>query len=757
MCMKMTWSIKKTGYMPEDITSDGNRFLTGNGYMGIRGTLEEYRRQQLPAVNLAGICDQAGEGWREPLNAPNPLYTCIKVDGEEYRLPEKTPLTHECELDYRHGFFRRSTQWRTPRGNITVRSERFADVAQIHRIGMKYTVTADFHAEVEIITGIDGDVWDIHGPHYDSLAMYQDENVLGMDATAHEKGNHVYVSDKAVWEFPAEVKIRTEDRGIYRRIIFITEKGASYTVYRWAHVYTDLDAWDGTDVAAEIKEQTKKAGCVRYEEIKKAHEKIWEERWLHSEVLIEGDDRAMEALNYSLYHLHCIAPRHKAGLSIPARGLSGQTYKGAVFWDTEMFMLDFFLYTEPEVARNLMKYRIETLPGARKKAREYGYRGAFYAWESQEGGYDACSDYNVTDVFTGRPMRTYFRDKQYHISAAVVYGIMHYTEITGDDSLLLEGGAQTVLECAAFYYDLMVKKVDGERYEIRDCIGPDEYHERVNNNGYTNRMAKYTLESAIYLLNRPELLDRTDILSRTDLSETGGPAEIDSAAGTGGGFIPDAKERKRLQAVYEEAVRRLYLPEPDANGIIPQFDGYADLEDVSVEEVRGRLLHEKEYWGGAYGVAAHTKVIKQADVVTWLNMFPEDFPEDIQRKNWEYYEPRTEHGSSLSACMYAMLACRLDMADRAYPFFMKSAAADLSGGGKEWAGLVYIGGTHPAAAGGAYMTAAEGFAGMSVKNGEITVNPHLPATFGKMSFRMHCRGKEYQITVKKEGTEITPL
>lgn len=725
----MDWKIKKRGYRAEDISSDGNRFLIGNGYMGIRGTLEEYGKEQLAAVNLAGIYDKVGDGWREPLNAPNALYTYIKVDGEIYRLPEKEPLKHECVLDYRHGIMIRETTWRTPRGNVTVKSEKFADAERIHRIAMRYTVTADFHADMEIVTGIDGDVWDIHGPHYDKLELIEEKGILSIAAVTHEKAQRVSVSETGTWDFPSEVKIKKEEKGILRRIIFVTDCNVPYTLDKWIGIYTSNDCGAPEDLSyKEI------ISCLEedYEEAKEAHKKSWEKRWQHSEVLIEGDCQAMEALNYSLYHLHCIAPRHKEGLSIPARGLSGQTYKGAVFWDTEMFMLDFFLYTEPAIAGSLMKYRIETLPGAREKAKQYGYSGAFYAWESQEGGYDACSDYNVTDVFTGRPMRTYFRDKQYHISAAVVYGIMRYTQITGDYSLLEEGGAQVVLECAEFYYSLLYKKAGEEKYEIHDCIGPDEYHERVNNNGYTNRMAKYTFENAV---KTAELL----------------------TAGELGPYEDEAQSLHSLKERYADAAAKIYIPMPDENGIIEQFDGYGLLEDVSVEEVRARLLHEKEYWGGAYGVAAHTKVIKQADVITWLNLFPEDFPEEIMEKNWQYYEPRTEHGSSLSACMYAILACRLGMASRAYPFFLKSAAADLAGGGKEWAGLVYIGGTHPAAAGGAYMTAVKGFAGVYMEEGEIKVKPHLPAAWQKMRFRIHYMQKEYQIEITKDNAVIVPV
>ena len=728
----MNWRLKEEGYDRERITKLGNKFLTGNGYMGIRGTLQEYEKEQYPAINLAGIYDQVGDAWREPLNAPNGLYTYIVYDDIPYRLPEKEAAEHHTELDYRYGIYTRVTSWNTDKGILRIRSERFASLEEKHLIVMKYEIYAEKEGRISLITGIDADVWDINGPHYDELQCSRKGDVIQVVGITHENRDEVYVSQCYSAEADVEEKLLQNDRKLLRHLEFRTEAGGVHTFYMWVSVYTSKDDKAGKDLADTA---VRAAGRLGYDELVRKHKEEWERKWGISEVVIEGDPEAMEALNYSLYHLHCIAPRHKPGLSIAARGLSGQTYKGAVFWDTEMFMLDFFLFTEPEVARALLRYRIDTLDGARKKAGQYGYQGAFYAWESQEGGYDACSDYNVTDVFTGRQMRTYFKDKQIHISSAIVYGIMRYTAFTGSKDILREGGAKVILECAVFYYDLLWQKADGRRYELHDVIGPDEYHERVNNNAYTNRMAKFTFDSAVHIL--------------TTLSELG------------------EKVRSQLSEIYDcddllrrfrEASERIYIPRADTNtGIIEQFDGYGALEDISIEEVRSRLLHEKEYWGGAYGVASHTKVIKQADVITMLNLFSAEYEEDILRKNWEYYEPRTEHGSSLSACMYSMLACKCRMPDLAYPFFMKSALSDITQQGKEWAGLVYIGGTHPASSGGAYMTAIEGFAGIHEENGELKAVPNLPSKWEHMLFKIVYRDNIYQIEVGKTKAAITNL
>ena len=721
----INWKIREKDFDKSKISYLGNKFLIGNGYMGVRGTLAEYGKVNLAAVNLAGIYDKVGDGWREPLNAPNGFYTYLIVDGEALKLPDKEPEVHFVELDYRYGIFKRHSEWKTSRGTLTFDSERFVSMNDVHLGVMKCTIKADFHADVKVVYGIDADVWDINGPHYDKLEYIEDD-IIGAIGTTHEKGYKVVVCADDKTSFPCEKKVYVEDKKVLKDINFITEVNKEYVIERFFSVYTSKDSVSCVEKATD---EVVLALSNGYEAAVNKHKDKWNSLWNISEVIIEGDDKAMEALNYSLYHLHCIAPRHSDSLSIAARGLSGQTYKGAVFWDTEMFILDFFLMTEPHVAKSLMKYRIDSLDGAKEKAKSYGLDGAFYAWESQEGGFDACSDYNVVDVFTKRPMRTFFKDKQVHISSAVVYGIGKYLKTTGDTSILSEGGAHTIIECALFYYSLLLKRAVSPYYEIHDVIGPDEYHERVNNNGYTNRMAKYTFEQAVNVIELKDKLSKEeqDILNSYNLEE--------------------------LKNKFVDAAENLYIPQADENGVIPQFDGYFDLEDASIDEVRSRLLDPKEYWGGAYGVASHTQVIKQADVVTWLNMFSDEFDLDTKLKNLEYYETRTEHGSSLSACMYALLACKCGNPDKAYDFFMKSASADIKQGGKEWAGLVYIGGTHPAAAGGAYMVALQGFGGLSFDGEAININPNLPEGWNRLTFKINYKDKLYEIDIN--GKDVT--
>ena len=205
----------------------------------------------------------------------------------------------------------------------------------------------------------------------------------------------------------------------------------------------------------------------------------------------------------------------------------------------------------------------------------------------------------------------------------------------------------------------------------------------------------------------------------------------------------------------KDSSENILIKEPNSNGIIEQFDGYFKLEDASRNPVRSRIINPKEYWGGPYGVAADTQVIKQADVVAMLSMFKDDYTKEIMEENLKYYEPRTEHGSSLSACMYSLLACYTDNPEIAYPMFMKSAKADLVKGGKEWAGSIYIGGTHPAAAGGAWIVAVKGFAGISEQNGRLICTPRLPKKWKGMSFKFMYRNKIYNTAITPDDVSIS--
>lgn len=728
------WIVRQDGFRREDIAKHGGKFIIGDGRLGVRGTLEEFGAAELAACTLAGLYDRVGDLWREPVNAPHAFGARVRVDGAPVSVLTLDPVEHHQEVDLRVAMHRRRSVFRLADGNeVTLVAERFLCLDRPGSGVMHFEFSASRDCTVELETGIDGEVWDINGPHLECFEARPAEAECEADllnCRTQEAGVVVSVATVLRADFPCVAEFAAGGRVLRRRLSFTARAGKVFAFDKFAVVRTGAD--DVADPAAVARAEAVAAAGLGRIALLDASRRAWDARWAAADVRIEGDEAAQLALRYSIYQLLVIAPTDERS-SIPARGLSGQVYKGAVFWDTEIFMQPFFDHALPEIGRRLVRYRCRTLDGARRKAAELGHRGAFYAWESQETGDEACSYFNVTDVFTKRPMRTYFRDKQVHISADVALAVWRHHRLTGDVSLLVEGGAEVVLECARFFVSLVWFKPERGRYELLDVVGPDEYHERVDNNAFTNAMAAETLRIAlevVALLERERPVFLAELLERLDY----------------------AVDLERVR----EIAPRLHQPVPDpATGVIEQFGGYHRLEDTTPGELKKRLLDPTEYWGGGNGVAVATKVVKQADVVLMLHLFPDMHDAAVRRANWEYYEPRTEHGSSLSPCVYALLAAELGKVEWAYKYFLRTATIDLTGESKQYVGPLYIGGTHPAANGGAWMAAVFGFGGLRLDGETMRIEPRLPASWSALEFGFHWRGRRFSARLTRACIELS--
>lgn len=722
----MNFIVKESGFDKKKVMLDGTRFFVGNGYMGVRGTLEEFGKEELCGCTLAGVYDQVGEGWRELVNAPNGLYTRLFVDGAEMNALEVEPLAHEMELDLRRAVLTRETEY----DKVKVKTERFASADNLHLLMLRYSVTAKQDCEITVDTGIDANIWDINGPHLPTVDEGAVGELLYIDGETAELGNTVAVCGVMKTDFDYKLeRVVTENRRSLRVFSFAMKAGETATFVKYITIYTSVDGV--ADPLKTAQEAVKTVSQQSFTELLAAHERVWAERWEAADVQITGDDEAQLALRYNIYIMYSNVPTHTDKVAIPARGLAGQVYKGAMFWDTEVYMMPLFNYTHPDYARNLAYYRVNTLDGAREKAREYNFDGAFYQWECQETGKDACTDFAVIDIFTGRPLRTHFRDQQIHISGDVAYGIWEHYIATGDEAVLLDGGAEAILECARFFYSYAYFKKTKNRYELLEVTCADEYHERVHNNFYTNIMAKYTLEMAtkvLDLLKEKYPKKYEELMTKLDYAKD----------------VPNIREM----------AERLYVPAPDENGIIEQFDGYNKLECPTVAELKSRIIDPREHLGAPVGLMTETQIIKQADVVLGLLLFSDRYPLEIRRKNWEHYEPRTEHGSTLSAAIYAILAAQVGFSDWAYKFFMKTATIDLSGNYRLYVGDLFIGGLHTAANGGTWMAAVQGFGGFKFDGEKLIVNPVLPEKWQSLSYKVICRGCRYEVEATKKQVTV---
>lgn len=682
----------KKGFQLDNVISYGNMFLIGNGHLGYRGTLEEFSRNEMVGLNVVGVYDQYKDKWKESLNMPNPFFALLKSEDNEFSVLKNIHLDHQVTLDLSKAMFKRKTTY----NEVEIKSERFVSHYHDNLLAMKYEVKVLKDIKLNLTIGMDENIYEINGPHFPLKEITLNNNVVCFKGKTNSNKK---IYEQVNYHFPSSCIVNSFNNGLFD-VTINGKENKTYTFIVIAKIF---------EKKPKILINYKKKD---YEMLKRKHIEVLENKWKISDVKIKGNKEADFALRYSIYHL-LILGNEKHITSIPARGVSGQTYKGAIFWDTEIFMLPFFTLTNPKVAKNLLLYRINTLSGALRKAKKYGYDGAFYAWESVDKGKEACSIYNVTDPITNKKIRTYFKDKQIHISADVAYGIIQYCRVSNDDSLIIEGGLKVMCEVIKFY--LSYAKFINNKYHLYDVLGPDEYHERVNDNAFTNYLVYFVTQETIKYLYKYE--------SNSNLIDT---------------FV-DFKEK-------------LYLPSVNNDNLIEQFDGYFAKEDVSIEVLKTRLKHPKEYWGGKNGVASNTKVIKQADVVTLLVLLSNDFDNEVKMANFDYYIKYTEHGSSLSSSMYSILASNINKTDIAYDMFIKSASIDLGTNQKMFAGGIYIGGTHPASNGGAYLSVVFGMLGLQFIDNKIVLNPHLPKKIKGINFNILYQNKKYNINVFNDNT-----
>jgi trehalose/maltose hydrolase-like predicted phosphorylase len=454
-----------------------------------------------------------------------------------------------------------------------------------------------------------------------------------------------------------------------------------------------------------------------------AHTTAWAREWEQCDVIIEGDEKAQIALRFNLYHLLIAAPRRDERVSIGAKTLSGYGYRGHAFWDTEIFMLPFFSYTRPEIARNLLSYRWHNLPGARKKASQNGFRGAQYPWESAATGEEVTPTWVPHPTERTQLIRIWTGDIEIHVSADIAYAVYQYWQTSGDDEFLCQRGAEMILETARFWADRAEWKAERGRYEFTNVIGPDEYHDHVDNNAYTNYFARWHLLVACQLVDwlKAHFPKRFEELTEQLTLESG--------------------ELKNWQSMIDQ----VFIPSDPETGLIEQFDGYFNRREVNLGKYEDRVISMQALFG--IEEINLTKVLKQPDVLMLLYLHPEAFDDQTVRSNYAYYTPRTDHtyGSSLGPTIQSIMACRVGKLEEAYEHFMRAACADLfdiRGNSKD--------GIHGASAGGLWQAVVFGFAGLQVNSAGWSLHPNLPPGWKRVMFKFCYHGKLQEVEVKNQ-------
>lgn len=735
------WIILQPEYNPEENLKFESLFNLSNGYLGIRGSHEEGGKITLPYLYINGVFDKSETFMRELATLPNWLGIKLYIEKELIGIENCKILKFSRVLDMKQAILAKSILLRDKKGRETlIEGIRFVSRANIHRMGIKLYVTPlNYSGIIEVENIIDGSIINFYdAPRFKVKHTYMTANEkLDKDGVYIEvatRDNHLHVGTGCWIEAYKNGKSILKNR-MFRAFgeqgiefsDFDAIEGETVEIIKYVSMYTEREVARYA-LHVKVKEEIDRFMETGFEGELAAHRVIYDNMWKVADIRIAGDFELDRAVRFNIFHLMSTGNEYDDRVNVGAKLLSGEEYGGHAFWDTEIFMLPFFAYIFPKTARNLESYRYHLLEAARANARKNGYQGAQYPWESADDGTEQCPDWTIEP--DGSCYRCYVAVYEHHVTAAVAYGIYNYVKITRDMEFLLNQGVEILTETARFWASRCEYNLTKDRYEINQVTGPDEWHEPVNNNLYTNYLAKWNLRYVISLIN---LIKKEYVKEYENLIEKTGLTDQE---------IKD----------WENVQKKIYLPRKEGTGILEQFEGYFELEDVVIEK------YDENDWPVRPEALKHmrtsqTQIIKQADVIMLLHLMGEEFTEDEILQNYEYYEKRTLHGSSLSPSIYSIMGLKVGDDSKAYRYLKRAAFIDLLDLQKNTRE-----GIHAANTGGVWQTVVFGFAGMSIEEGGIlAICPNMPKEWSRLEFCIHYLNSLLKITISSDNSVLVKV
>lgn len=744
------WLIEEQDFDLDRANVNETLLTIGNGYLGTRGTLEEGFKGDLSGTYLNGVFDAHDSPVIDLVNAPDWVSTCVWVDGVRLDMQAVKAVTHRRALDLACGTLWRSTVFEDLAGRRTrIETLRFASSDDQHLCALRMEITAENHASPIVVeSALVGRRFNLDRlPIYHGKPAFHPEIKWEKWAKSKHLDLVVHDTDMSVPDGATYLEMRTIQTGISigyaatlrtsvppvrrsvqqsyeiiaERLEFDAVRGQAIRIDKLVSIYTSRDRPAHALRSACMTGLNAHASGGFDLAYSKNHT-AWAAKWAACDCVIEDDAEANKAVRFNIYHLLITANPNDPRANIGAKSLSGEGYRGHVFWDTEIFMLPFYIYTQPDTAKALLLYRYNTLSGARANAESNGFAGAQYSWESADTGVETTPKWTADGAH-----RIWTGEEEIHVSADVAYGVVTYVASTGDMQFLLDYGAEILFETSRFWVSRLEKSDKTDRYDLTNVIGPDEFHEHVANNAFTNRLAQWHLVQAARV--------HDDLAAR----------------------FPDALRQiaRRIALAADEAAgwgriaAQIYIPFDESRGLIEQFEGYFQLKDVPVTEwdENGMPCYPAGY---DHFNAGSTTLLKQPDVVMLIYVLPDEFSADVKRANYEYYEQRTLHKSSLSPAIHSIMGIEIGDPARALQYFRRSAFVDLSNNqGNTQDGM------HAASAGGTWQSLICGFGGFRVIHGQMTFQPWLPQTWTSLRFRLQWHGRAVDVWIGHAGAAFT--
>lgn len=724
------WKVITHTFNKEDKRLQESMTSTGNEYMGMRGMFEEkYSGDTHKGIYLGGVWfpDKTRVGWwkngypeyfGKVINAVDFVSVDVKLDGESVDLAKDEFSDFELALDMKSGILTRSYVVKRGEKKVKLNFERFVSVDMKELYADRITVEnlSSSSVEVEIESAIDADVFN-EDSNYDEkfwnvLSKKKDQTTGRLVAETIENnfGTPQFttemlmenVSDLDAKEpFETELKVANVFSGTLesgKKTVF--EKRVVVLTSRDYETLEDLDA-AGEKLSAKQAESS-------FDELKAAQANGWAKRWEKADVVVEGNDESQQGIRFNLFQLFSTYYGNDARLNIGPKGFTGEKYGGATYWDTEGFAVPLYLaLADQSVTRNLLEYRHEQLPGAYHNAKQQGLDGALFPMVTFNG-IECHNEWEITF-------------EEIHRNGTIAYAIYNYTRYTGDTEYVTHDGFDVLVGIARFWADRVHFSKRKGMYMIHGVTGPNEYENNVNNNWYTNMLAKWCLNYA------NEIADKVDADKTAELGLT-------------------SEER----AKWHEIADNMYLPEDKELGIFVQHDTFLDKDLTPVKDLPQDQLPLNQHW--SWDHILRSPYIKQADVLQGIYYFVERFTQEQKERNFDFYEPLTVHESSLSPSIHAILAADLHKEDKAFEMYSRTARLDLDNYNNDTND-----GLHITSMTGSWLAIVQGFAGMRVIDDELQFAPFLPKEWTGYKFRINFRGRLLSISVSQEGTQIDLL
>ncbi len=737
------WMVEETDFSNKTVGKTETIFAQGNGYLGVRSTAEEDYLTQKRDMFISGTFNCFSEKEVSELpNLPDVLGMNLEFDGFRFTLEQGTIVKYSKILNLKNALLTREIVWKAPNGKeIRLFFERFASLANKHVLGSRVSLACKEPVQVKITSGINGQFSNTGSQHLNEEDMrFFDKTYLQMNSSTTQSKILISTNTTHILSQAATTTMAMDRRRMEQCFAF--ELNEEVVLEKLTVLYTSIDKEMEGKSWKEIKEfahqEMAKAASSGFDALQAESAKVWQQEvWEKYPITIKTSHAYDElALRFAIYHMVIMTPAHDNRMGIGAKGLTGEGYKGHSFWDTEIFILPFYIHSNPKIARSLLEYRYLGLEGARKKAKENGFDGAMYPWEAAwppDG--EVTPVWGAVDVVTGEQTKIWSGFIEIHITSDISFMLWRYFQSTGDQDFMDRYGYEMIFDTAIFWASRYEWNKELERYEINDVVGPDEYKEHADNNAFTNYMSAFNLKLAIDCAKelrekRPELYKELE--QKLDI-------EV---------MLP----------VWEERVSKIYLPQPTKDGIVPQDDAYLSLPTIDLEKYKNQENVGSLFLEYNLEQVNKLQVSKQADIMMLFYLLEEKFSPEVKLASYNYYEPKTLHDSSLSLSTHCILANDLGEYDKAYELFRKASEIDLGPNMK-----TSDHGIHGAAQGGLWQCMAMGFGGMRVKDGVLHCNPRLPQEWEELKFPFYWHGSKLMVTVthselvieKEDDAEVT--